>query len=61
LPLTAINAIAGPFMHDAMGRGGASPAPERFQEKWTPLFRFENAIRQRFRAPALIQSEREML
>jgi hypothetical protein len=34
---------------------------ERFQEKWMPLFRFENATNQRHGAFVLMQSKREML
>jgi len=34
---------------------------ERFQEKWMPLFRLENATKQRLRAFVLMQSKRETL
>ena len=42
-------------------RGLAAPALECFQEKWTPLFRFENTTTQRHRADQTIPLKRDLL
>jgi len=34
---------------------------ERFQDKWIPVIRFENATKQRLRACVMVQPERILL
>jgi hypothetical protein len=45
----------------ALGGGAEFLSLERFQQKWTPLLRFENATKQRFRAFVLMRSKHETL
>ena len=45
----------------AVSDDAAAAAPERFQEKWRPVFRLENAQEQRPKASPMNQSSWEML